>query len=129
MNRATLAGRTMPAPYPGRFGEFGQRIDLAAERAGAAFASRRGGVRRKEDGGRGHLNVSLARLTNRTAIATGPGWQVLKGTPASKPPPARERGGHQVRRKAIICVFRERLRGRPEDPSRYPQKAWTRSAP
>jgi hypothetical protein len=71
----------MLAPNSGRLGEFGQRIDLAAERASAAFASRRSGVGRKEEGSRGHLNVSLARLMNWTAIATDPGWQVLKGPP------------------------------------------------
>ena len=51
VDRATLPGRAMLAPNPGRLGEFGQRVDLAAERAGAALASGRGGIGRKEHGG------------------------------------------------------------------------------
>ena len=38
-------------PYAGRFGEFGQRVDLAAERAAAALASRRGRIGRNDHGG------------------------------------------------------------------------------
>jgi hypothetical protein len=48
---AAFSGRAMLAPRPGRLGEFRQRVDLAAERAGAALASRRGRIRRKEQGG------------------------------------------------------------------------------
>ena len=51
VDRAAFSGRTMLAPRPGRLGEFGQRVNLAAERTGAALASGRGGIRRKEDGG------------------------------------------------------------------------------
>ena len=62
VDRAALSGRAMLAPDTGRFGEFGQRIDLAAERAGAAFASRRGRIGRKEHGGGGHWRASLGRV-------------------------------------------------------------------
>jgi hypothetical protein len=51
MDPAALSGRTMLAPRPGRLGEFGQCVDLAAERTGAALAARRGRVRGEEHGG------------------------------------------------------------------------------
>jgi hypothetical protein len=61
VNRAALSGCAMLAPNSGRLSEFGQRIDLAAERAGAAFASRRGGVGCKDYGSGGHWRASPGR--------------------------------------------------------------------
>jgi len=51
VDRAALSRRAMLAPDTGRLVEFGQRINFAAERAGAALASGRGGIGRNEHGG------------------------------------------------------------------------------
>jgi hypothetical protein len=62
VNRTPLSGRAMLAPSPRRLGEFRERIDFAAERASATFASWRGGIGRNDYGGGGHSNVSLGQV-------------------------------------------------------------------
>src|SRR6185437_16279837 len=98
---AALSRRAMRAPGAGRLLKFRQRVDLAAERAGAAFAPRSGRVGRKSQGGRGHWRAS-PELIGRTAIATGSCWQARS---------AARRGGKEVF-DAIERIDRERVKAR-----------------
>jgi hypothetical protein len=64
----------------------------------------------------------LARLMNWTAIATGPGWQVLKGTPASKRPPHASAAGAKFAERPSFVYFASVCAVVPEAPSRYRPK-------
>ena len=99
MNRATLARRAMLAPNPWRLGEFGQRINLAAERARAAFASRRGGVGRKDYTGGGHSSMSLGqvdepdRYRDRPPLASSEGKPMREAPIGNETQPTAKRAG------------------------------------